>query len=78
MKAKWELNNNHWALGENMGIHLGTQNFQRIPFISPHPFPQKGRKKNLASWVHVALPHWLGRIPNSNCEIVTNFGLHEG
>jgi hypothetical protein len=45
MKAKWELNNNHWALGENMGIHLGTQFFQRIPFISPHPFPEKEKKK---------------------------------
>jgi hypothetical protein len=72
MKAKWELNNNHWALGENMGIHLGTQTHSS----APTPFPKKEKKKNLASWVHFALPHWLGRISNSNCEIVTNFGLH--
>jgi hypothetical protein len=46
MKAKWELNNNHWALGENMGIHLGTQFFQRIPFISP--LSPKRKKKKLS------------------------------
>jgi hypothetical protein len=41
---------------------MGTTRNQKIQY-PPYPPSSPKKKKPWASWVHVALPHWLIRIP---------------